>query len=145
MTIGILLTGHGEFSIGLSHALKMIAGEQAHLQVVPFNDGESLDVYSERLEQAIQTLISEYQQAIIFTDLLGGTPFNTSKMLTHQNNQVVVLTGTNLPMLIEGAMLAQVLDDVTALAEQLVSVGQQGIQIPTLPAASSNDEEEDGI
>ncbi|MBD3948506.1 PTS sugar transporter subunit IIA [Tuanshanicoccus lijuaniae] len=145
MAIGMLLTGHGEFAIGLSHALTMIAGEQAHVQVVPFNDGESLELYSNRLEQAIQSLLSEYQQAIILTDLLGGTPFNTSMMLTHDNEQVIVLTGTNLPALIEGAMLAQVVEDVTTLADQLVTIGQQGIQIPTLSSDDSDDEMEDGI
>ena len=60
---------------------------------------------------------------LVFTDLLGGTPFNQSMMIAQDVDNVEVLTGTNLPMVIEllflrgNATLAE-------LGEQAVTVGQ---------------------
>lgn len=54
-------------------------------------------------------------------------------MLTaSQYENVEVLTGSNLPMLIEIGLLRQFEDDVQALARQAVETGKQGIQNPQL-------------
>ena len=34
--IGLILTGHGQFAVGVGQALEMIAGKQAAYRVVPF-------------------------------------------------------------------------------------------------------------
>ena len=38
--IGLILTGHGEFAIGVGHALEMIAGKQTAYKVVPFLESD---------------------------------------------------------------------------------------------------------
>lgn len=91
----------------------------------------------------------ECDGVLVFTDLLGGTPFNQSMMIAQDVDNVEVLTGTNLPMVIEllflrgNATLAE-------LGEQAVTVGQTGVTAQTVASVADSEEEdifgdEDGI
>lgn len=56
---------------------------------------------------------------------------------------VEVITGTNLPMLIEIGLLRTFEDDIQGLADKAVVVGQQGIQNPRLNMDLALEIEED--
>ena len=69
-------------------------------------------------------------------------------LVTNGMPQTAVLSGTNLPMIIEGALLSQFSESVDDLANQLIRVGQAGIDRPQLQVQqeTANDfDEEDGI
>ena len=88
----------------------------------------------------------ECDGVLVFTDLLGGTPFNQSMMIAQDVDNVEVLTGTNLPMVIELLFLR----GNATLAEQAVTVGQTGITAQTVASVAGSEEEdifgdEDGI
>ena len=146
--VGFILTGHGQFAPGLASAIAMVAGDQPAFTVVPF-EGDQAASYGEDLRAAITAMREECDCVLVFTDLLGGTPFNQSMMIAQDVDNVEVLTGTNLPMVIEllflrgNATLAE-------LGEQAVTVGQTGITAQTVASVASSDEEdifgdEDGI
>ena len=61
---------------------------------------------------------------LILTDLYGATPCNIAQELRH-NNDVLLITGLNLPMLIR--VMNYPLLSVEALAEKAVAGGQDGI------------------
>ena len=65
----LLITGHSEFSIGMQSALAMIAGELEDVIIIPFLAEETVDEYRQKVAAEIQM----FDQAICFTDLLGGT------------------------------------------------------------------------
>ena len=143
--VGFILTGHGQFAPGLASAIAMVAGDQPAFTVVPF-EGDQAASYGEDLRAAITAMREECDGVLVFTDLLGGTPFNQSMMIA-QN--VEVLTGTNLPMVIEllflrgNATLAE-------LGGQAVTVGQTGVTAQTVASVAGAEEEdifgdEDGI
>lgn len=146
--VGFILTGHGQFAPGLASAIAMVAGDQPAFTVVPF-EGDQAASYGEDLRAAITAMSEECDGVLVFTDLLGGTPFNQSMMIAQDVDNVEVLTGTNLPMVIEllflrgNATLAE-------LGEQAVTVGQTGITAQTVASVAGSDEEdifgdEDGI
>ena len=101
--IKMIITGHGKFSEGLYDSLSMIAGKQAHVTHINFVDGMPLEDFNAQLEQAL-TLDDTYNGAIIYTDLKGGTPFNVSMLLSEDREDIEVVYGTNLPLLIESVM-----------------------------------------
>ena len=39
----LILTGHGQFAVGVGQALEMIAGKQAAYRVVPFLESDPMD------------------------------------------------------------------------------------------------------
>ncbi len=147
--VGFVLTGHGQFSNGLASAIDMVAGDQEAFKVVPF-EGSQAATYGDDLRQAIVELSETCEGVLVFVDLLGGTPFNQAMMIAQDVENLQIVTGTNLPMLIELLFLRNgaTLGD---LAEQAVSVGTAGIMHKSLDtlasdAAESDDfDDEDGI
>lgn len=144
--VGFILTGHGQFSNGLASAIAMVAGDQPAFQIVPF-EGDAAATYGEDLRAAITAMREESEGVLVFTDLLGGTPFNQAMMISQDVDNVEVLTGTNLPMVIE-LLFLRGNATLSELADQAVTVGKAGITAQTLEtvAAAAEDEgEEDGI
>ena len=129
--IGCIVTGHGGFAPGMMRAIEMIAGNQEYFKVIAFEE-EELESFEMKFQQAVEELLEDTSGVLIFSDLLGGTPFRSSMLTASQYENVEVLTGSNLPMLIEIGLLRQFEDDVQALARQAVETGKQGIQNPQL-------------
>ncbi len=146
--IGFILTGHGQFSNGLKSALDMVAGDQPAFQIVPF-EGSEAATYGDDLRAAITAMSAECEEGVIvFVDLLGGTPFNQSMMIANDVDKLEIVTGTNLPMVIELLFARNGATDVTALAEQAVTAGKDAVTRQSLASVMGNaddDTEEDGI
>lgn len=141
--IGFLLTGHGEFAPGLASALELVAGKQEAFRVVPF-DVEKAAEYPELLHTEIEQLREQTDAVLVFVDLLGGTPFNQAMINTQSINDVNVVTGTNLPMLIEtlftrNSDASATLDSLTECA---IAAGQNGVVTRKLGAAASDEDDE---
>lgn len=143
--IGLLITGHGHFSEGMLHASQMIAGTNEHVKNVVFEDGMDLDLLQSKIRTMIEEQLKYCDGVIVLTDLLGGTPFNQVMMVAATHDNVEVLSGTNLPMIIEGALLAQFATSLQELADQLVTVGQAGIQRPELVVKDTESVEDEWL
>ncbi len=141
--IGFLLTGHGEFAPGLASALELVAGKQEAFKVVPF-DVEKAAEYPELLHTEIEQLREQTDAVLVFVDLLGGTPFNQAMINTQSISDVNVVTGTNLPMLIEtlftrNSDASATLDSLTECA---IAAGQNGVVTRKLGAVASDEDDE---
>ena len=101
--IGFVLTGHGQFAPGLKSAVDMVAGEQPNFEVVPFAGSEAV-TFGDDLRTCIAKMRQACDGVLVFVDLLGGTPFNQAIPMTTELDNVTVVTGTNLPMLVELVM-----------------------------------------
>ena len=98
----IIITGHGKFGSGLKSSLDLIVGNFDFIKTVDFTQEKS----SEILKEEIKDFVNDASGKVyIFTDLVGGTPFKVSSELTLDHSNIEVLCGTNLPMLIESAMM----------------------------------------
>ena len=145
--IGCVLTGHGTFANGLSDAFTMIAGEQESFVPVPFIEAGAA-IYPETLAATISDLLDETDGILIFCDLLGGTPFNQSMIIAQNYDNVEVVAGTNLPMLLEtiGSRLPETTLD--ELIKTAVLSGSQWVVHKQLEITSARDDvfsDEDGI
>lgn len=99
--VGIILASHGEFANGIKQSSEMIFGPQQDVQACCLYPSEGPDDFRKKLEDAIATF-SDQDQVLILCDLWGGTPFNQSSALIkgHEDTWAIV-TGMNLPMIIE--------------------------------------------
>lgn len=125
--IGIIITGHGDFSLGMKQAAEMIAGNQEHFIAVPFLVTDTLESFEAKFKEALTTLKQTTDEIVILSDLLGGTPFKTAVTLTLADSSVTVLAGTNLSMIIEGLMLRLTTDSGKDLGKKLVDTGKTSI------------------
>jgi PTS system mannose-specific IIA component len=100
--IGLVLVSHGKLAEGLIDAMQMIAGEQEAVRAVALLETEDIESLIERIQQAVNAVDSG-EGVLIFVDLFGASPFNASArlVLASPERPLEVITGVNLPMLVE--------------------------------------------
>lgn len=140
--VGFILTGHGTFAEGVGAALEMVGGPQEDFAKVTFLEEEAAE-FPAKIAGAITEMAEKCGEVVVFCDLMGGTPFNQAMMCAAATPGVRVVTGVNLPMLLECMSVRS--DGVTAdqLVETAVEIGQMGVAAPVLEADAA-DESEDG-
>ena len=98
--IHILITSHGGMAEGMMQSVKMVVGEQEHLDYVTFGEEMGSDELDELYGEKI-TGVSPDNQYLVLCDIKGGTPFNVVSRYSFKNEDVAVIYGMNLPILIE--------------------------------------------
>jgi len=127
--VGIILASHGEFAKGILQSGSMIFGEQENVKAVTLMPSEGPDDVKRKIVEAIETF--EQQDEVLFlVDLWGGTPFNQANTLfeEHKDNWAIV-SGLNLPMLIEAYALRLSETSAHKIASQIVTTGKDGIKV----------------
>lgn len=125
--IGILVTSHGNFCIGIINALEMISGKNDSIHCVNLDDNGIGD-YSKRLNGKLDQLVKKYNNVIIFTDIVGGTPYNLCyQYILEKNSSIKLIAGMNLPMLIEASLGLTYTDDINDLVKLAISSGTSSI------------------
>ena len=144
--IGIVVTGHGLFAEGMHSSANMIAGENELVKYVCFKEGMNTEQLSENLIAAYNEL-GACDGIIVLSDLPGGSPFKTAveASMGHPDKQIVVLSGTNLPMIITAATMASFSDDAEAMAEELLFEGKDNVVRFAMTEREEVEEDEDGI
>ena len=144
--IGLVVTGHGLFAEGMHSSAKMIAGENEHIKYVCFEDGMGLEELADKLNAAYNEL-SDCDGIVVLSDLPGGSPFKTAVecSMGHPDKNIIVLSGTNLPMIITGSTMLSFETDPQALADELIFEGKDNVVRFELAVREEENEEEDGI
>lgn len=122
--IGLLLVTHANLAQALLCSAEMIVGPMTGCAQVEVAPDEPADDIMQRVVAAVQQVNGE-SGAIILTDLFGGTPSNMAMSFLNENS-VEVVTGVNLPMLLEFYSRRDKLA-VGALAAELQRCGREGI------------------
>lgn len=119
--IKIVMTSHGGMAQGMMQSVKMLMGEQDNLDFVTFGEEMGADELDELIGEKI-TDTSLDNQYLILCDIKGGTPFNVVSRYSFKNDNVVVIYGMNLPVLVEAIVRSQnsevSLKELTSYLEQ---------------------------
>lgn len=141
---GIIVGTHGRFAEELVKSCEMICGEQKNVRAVTLVPGEGPDDVVTKYDAAIGEL--DCGDGVLFlNDLFGGSPYNAACRLVISNEKYGIVTGVNLPMLIEMCS-AQMIDDgsdIQSLMEKAVEAGKNGTQ--TFHASQISEDEEDDL
>lgn len=123
MRTAIVLMTHGSFGKELIASGELILGELKDVFSISLEaEKEPMELMSE-LETLLQ---SDFDQYILLADLFGGTPCNVAARFSLEDN-VIVLSGVNLPMLIEAEM-ARMQGSYDGLEENLMKSAREGIK-----------------
>ncbi|OIB08519.1 PTS N-acetylgalactosamine transporter subunit IIA [Streptococcus pneumoniae] len=133
----IVLVGHGHFATGIYSSLQLIAGNQENVEAIDFVEGMSAD----ELKQKILLAISNEEEVLILSDLLGGSPFKVSSTIMAKTMNV--LSGLNLAMLMEAvfARMAHSFDEV--VNKSVVAARGGVVNGKELFSTDAEEEEED--
>ena len=95
--IGIVVVTHGQIAEQLVNAARTIVGEIPAIAAVSIGWGEDSAAASAAIEKGLDEV--GRGEALILTDMFGGTPTNLS--LPYLSPEVEIVTGVNLPMIIK--------------------------------------------
>ncbi|CUH94311.1 hypothetical protein P22_0377 [Propionispora sp. 2/2-37] len=98
--IGLIVCTHGKFSEELVRASEMMFGAQENLRYLTFEPGESAENLVEKYKASIASL-TEKEEVLFLVDLFGGSPYNAASRIAVENQNMDVVSGVNLPMLLE--------------------------------------------
>lgn len=135
----IVIATHGNLGEGLLESYNMIAGETSSIHVVKLTES-GIGEFKENLHNTLDELTAT-EKVLVLCDLKGGTPYNESFMYSLEKpGKIEVVTGVNLPMLIEVGFLAETANDSAQLANVAVSTGLESIE-----KLKTSDEEDDDL
>lgn len=131
--VGIILASHGDFAKGILQSGEMIFGTQSNVKAVTLQPSEGPDDIRAKMEEAITTFENP-EQVLFMVDLWGGTPFNqTSGLINGHEDTWAVVTGLNLPMLIEAFASRMSMESAQEIAAHVYGVAKEGVRL--LPEA----------
>jgi len=136
----IVLTSHGNFCTGLLESCKMIAGETVDKIRTVKMDDVGIGKFSKELNDLLDELIKE-DKVLVLCDLKGGTPYNESfNYFLRHSEDVRVVCGMNLPMVIETILQLDAGHDLSKLAGIAVDAGRNAVEMAV--ADNNNDDGE---
>lgn len=98
--ISIIIGTHGSFSKELINSAELIYGKLENVNYITFLPGEGQDDLINKYSSIIDKANSD-SKILFLVDLFGGSPFNAASILALDNDNMDVVTGVNLPMLLE--------------------------------------------
>ncbi|WP_027938445.1 PTS sugar transporter subunit IIA [Anaeroarcus burkinensis] len=123
--IGVIVASHGGLCGELLKTSEMILGPTVQTGVAPLAAGTSLSDYAAALRQAVDE-VKQKAGVLVLVDLAGGTPCNVAAVLAAQSEEIKVVTGVNLPMLLEVLSRREGLS-LEELTERAVAAGLGGV------------------
>lgn len=122
--IKLIILTHGSLGIELLKTCEMIIGKQDKVDVLTVQNGFSLSDIASRLDELIAA--NTTSGVLIFTDMFGGSPSNIAMAYLGQEN-VEVLTGVNLPMLLKAFSSREADVSIKEFAEGIQQSGLESI------------------
>ncbi len=123
--IGILLVTHGNIGKSLLNcATHILDNSPSSVDCLPINSNKNLDNYSNIISKKIKDLDTG-NGVLILTDIYGATPCNLLNKFTKEN-EVAVLTGVNLPMLIEA--ISERKDNLNVIVKDSIDCAMRNIK-----------------
>lgn len=126
--IGIIICTHSNMAQGMLNSLEMIAGKQENITAISFQNGEDMMALSERIANSAKTFSNDGLEVIVFVDLYGASPFNASAV-AFANEDVNIVTGVNLAMLLEVSMMRNSCNDAKTIVSDLENSAKESIKV----------------
>ena len=135
MTIAVVITTHGHAAKALLATAEMIIGAQDNVRCVDFVPGENGEVLAGKIRAAAAELDTS-GGLLLLVDLWGGTPFNASSGIAHDDANTEVVTGVNVPMLVSVLMEREDITSLPELAALALREGADGVKALKTQAAA---------
>lgn len=118
--IGIVVVTHGNLAEELISAVNFVLAEKpkTKMAAVSLDTSKAIEGFNDIIEKAIKK-VDKGDGVLLVTDMFGGTPSNISLTFL-DNEQIEVISGVNLPMLLKLATVGNDIDlkKAVALAEK---------------------------
>ena len=134
-----LIATHGTLAAGIKSSLDIIIGAQENVFLIQAYVDENVSVENEI--KAILALVSDDDDLVIFSDILGGSV--TNQMLQHAlRPNVYIVSGFNLPLVID-IILSDTDRPLNEIIEESIGNAKEQMVFVNKLLTTENKEEED--
>ncbi|PPI86765.1 PTS mannose transporter subunit IIAB [Candidatus Pantoea edessiphila] len=127
MTIAIIVSTHGCAAEEIVKTTEMILGKQNNIEFVEFISGENTETLITKYKNKIDNLCTS-EGVLFLTDMWGGSPFNAASRIVFEKMNYDIITGVNIPMLIEVLMRREENISFETLVSTAVQMGKESIK-----------------
>lgn len=144
---GIIIISHGKLSEGLVDASNMIFGPQENIIALKLNPDDAVELLKDKIIEAYHQVNAD-KGVLILTDLMSASPFNQSTLAIHSlpesdQNKTYILTGVNLPMVIEAINQNLMQTDLKAAIATIKDSAKNGIEEWSIKDLLVDDDDDD--
>ncbi|MCX9115524.1 PTS mannose transporter subunit IIAB [Providencia rettgeri] len=126
MSIAIMIGTHGVAAEQLLRTTEMLIGEQENVSFIDFIPGENADTLFDKYTQKLTDL--DTSKGVLFlVDTWGGSPFNAASRIVNENSNYDIITGVNVPMLVETFMCRDDDPSMNELITVALETGRGGV------------------
>lgn len=126
----VILATHGYLGKAAKEACELVMGKQEDVSILSIVTGLGADdIYQFFCDEIKDSLKRDGELPLILVDILGGSAYGQA-IRTLKDHDVTVVTGLNLPMLIEVLMMRGELD-YKELSSLALEVGKSGVKSMT--------------
>lgn len=137
MSIAIIIGTHGSAAEQLLKTTEMLIGDQENVAFIDFIPGENADTLIEKYHAKLAEL--DTSKGVIFlVDTWGGSPFNAASRIVVDKPDYEVITGVNIPMMVETFMGRDDNPSLQELVAIALETGRGGVR--ALKAPEGEDE-----
>jgi len=133
--IGGVIVSHGKLAEELLNALTIILGEAVNIEAISIGWYDDVEESKKKISKSLNS-VEQKNGVVIFTDMFGGTASNLSFSFL-RDNQVEIITGVNLPMLIKFVSL-QRSNNLKEVAKKVVEQGKKNIHLASILLSSKH-------
>lgn len=135
----VLVASHGHLASGIRSSIGILTGMADMVEAVDCYVDDS--DFTPRIQAFIDSVGPE-DEAIIFTDIYGGSVFQKVVLMEPEKRGIVHVTGMNLGLVIEALLGAE---PVTADSiKQSVELARETMQVVEPPSKAADNEGSDG-
>ena len=134
--IPLIVACHGRFADELVKSAAMVYGEAESVHAVTFMPGEGPDDLLRKYEESVAAEGSP-EAVLLLVDLFGGSPYNAAVRLASAHEGMDVLSGVNLPMLLELLDSRDENSTVPQLVESAYNASREGTKAFRTPLAAA--------
>jgi mannose PTS system EIIA component len=124
--VGVVVATHGALADELVRTAQGVCGELPQVRSVSVSAAVNIDEARTALAEAIKA-VDDGAGVLVLTDMFGGSPANLA--LTFLDENLEVVTGVNLPMLVKLSTCRDGATNLHEMAQMLTAYGQKNITL----------------
>lgn len=124
--IALVVSAHGRAAAELIESAKLFVGDLKFAYPVDFLPGENTDTLVDKYKVILE---KEKDKKILFlVDTWGGSPFNAANRIASNDPNIEIVSGLNIPMLIEVFMALDDDQTLLSLTQIALTAGSESIR-----------------
>ena len=134
----IMVITHGSMAVALKETLKMFTNDADDIYAVGLYDSGVAN-FTQSVEAEVEKCYEADKELLVLVDIFGGTPFNISILkIKNKYDGVEIITGVNLPLLIEANLLKT--NNLQDVVKSLQESTRESIMMPESTNSAEGDE-----